>query len=510
MKEDWIEVELGEVCNFIGGGTPSKKEDSYWNGNLPWASIKDIKGSTLDSTQDYITDEGVKNSSANIAEIGEIIIGTRINPGRAIITKIKTAINQDLKVVKPKIKIDTNFLFYAIKELEKDILKLSSGTTVLGINLNNLKSVKLNCPPLPIQRAIVSKIETLFSDLDNGIADLKKAQEQLKIYRQAVLKKAFEGELTKTWREQQTNLPTAEELLAQIKQERQKHYEQQLEDWKQSVKTWEANGKEGKNPSKPKILQELPPLSVEELESLPKVSKKWMWCKIDKIASHNANALKAGPFGSSLKKEFYTPKGFKIYGQEQVISGNSKFGDYYVSEKKYSDLINCAVFPFDILISLVGTVGKVLVLPEDAEKGIINPRLVKISLNGFYDSIFFKYYFESSFLKGLYKVKNHGTTMDVLNLGSIKELPYPLCSKQEQHQIVREIESRLSVCDKVEQNISEALTKSEALRQSILKKAFEGKLLSAAEIAQCKQEADYEPASVLLEWIKKEKKIKQY
>jgi type I restriction enzyme S subunit len=88
------------------------------------------------------------------------------------------------------------------------------------------------------------------------------------------------------------------------------------------------------------------------------------------------------------------------------------------------------------------------------------------------------------------------------------EFDYPLCSKEEQHQIVKEIEFRLSVCEKVEQSISESLEKAKALRQSILKKAFEGKLLSATEIARCKQEQDYEPAAKLLAKIKAEKKIK--
>ena len=146
-----------------------------------------------------------------------------------------------------------------------------------------------------------------------------------------------------------------------------------------------------------------------------------------------------------------------------------------------------------------------MVLPKDCEDGIINPRLVKISLNKFYDSIFFKYYFESAFLKSLYSLKAHGATMDILNLGIIKELPYPLCSKQEQHQIVLEIESRLSICDKIEKDIADSLEKAQALRQSILKKAFEGKLLSEEEIAKCKADKDYEPASVLLEKIKTEK-----
>jgi type I restriction enzyme S subunit len=85
------------------------------------------------------------------------------------------------------------------------------------------------------------------------------------------------------------------------------------------------------------------------------------------------------------------------------------------------------------------------------------------------------------------------------------EFDYPLCSKEEQHQIVQEIESRLSVCDKVEESIVESLEKSKALRQSILKKAFEGRLLNDQELAACKSAPDYEPASVLLERIKEEK-----
>ena len=100
------------------------------------------------------------------------------------------------------------------------------------------------------------------------------------------------------------------------------------------------------------------------------------------------------------------------------------------------------------------------------------------------------------------------TTQANIGIASIESFVYPLCSKKEQKQIVREIESRLSVCDKVEESIKEGLDKAEALIQSILKQAFEGNLLSAREIAQCKAHKDYEPASVLLERIKKEKQKK--
>lgn len=76
LPKDWEWVKLGEVCSFIGGGTPSKKESSYWNGNIFWASVKDIKGDYLNSTGDTITEIGLKNSASNIAEPNDVILIT--------------------------------------------------------------------------------------------------------------------------------------------------------------------------------------------------------------------------------------------------------------------------------------------------------------------------------------------------------------------------------------------------------------------------------------------------
>lgn len=105
--------------------------------------------------------------------------------------------------------------------------------------------------------------------------------------------------------------------------------------------------------------------------------------------------------------------------------------------------------------------------------------------------------------------KGSGTTMTNLNAQIVNNLPLPIIPLQEQHQIVREIESRLSVCEELEKSIAASLEKAQALRQSILKQAFAGALLSAEEVAQCRQAADYEPAEVLLERIKAEKTKKQ-
>ena len=105
---------------------------------------------------------------------------------------------------------------------------------------------------------------------------------------------------------------------------------------------------------------------------------------------------------------------------------------------------------------------------------------------------------------------DNGSAQPNLSANMVSSYAYPLPSIEEQTQIVQEIESRLSVCDKVEQSISESLEKAEALRQSILKKAFEGKLLNQAEIEQCKKAADYAPASELLNKIKAEKLAKEH
>ena len=115
------------------------------------------------------------------------------------------------------------------------------------------------------------------------------------------------------------------------------------------------------------------------------------------------------------------------------------------------------------------------------------------------------YYSLSPVIKKEIKRYTVETTQANIGIASIENFVFPLCSTQEQTQIVQEIERRLSVCDKMEQSLKESIEKAEALRQSILKKAFEGRLLSVAEIEQCKKAADYEPASELLKKITNEK-----
>jgi len=489
MRDEWVEVKLGDIFNLVYGKSLSTK--NLLNEGYPVFGASSVIG----FYSEYKYEEEQVLISCRGAASGTI----NISPSKVFVT------NNSLVVENPSNeKIKRRYLYFMLQGSNRS--KIVTGTAQPQVTINNAKTLIIPIAPLPEQRAIVAKIEQLFSELDNGIANLKAAKAKLAIYRQAVLKKAFEGELTKEWREKQANLPTAAELLEQIKEERERHYQKQLEQWKQAVKKWEKNGKEERKPGKPRKVKTLPELSYTEISELTNLPTQWQWVKVDKIQDNDQYSIKAGPFGSSLKKSSYVDTGdYKIYGQEQVISGDSNIGDYFIGADKFQELISCAVKPNDVLISLVGTVGKVLILPDNIKPGIINPRLIKITLSRIaYSSKFFKYYFESAYLKSLYATKSHGATMNIINLGIIQDLPFLLLTLAEQTQIVQEIETRLSVCDNILCNIEEGLVKAEALRQSILKKAFEGKLLNETELAACRQQPDWEPAEKLLARIRRD------
>ena len=154
------------------------------------------------------------------------------------------------------------------------------------------------------------------------------------------------------------------------------------------------------------------------------------------VNPEDKNAIKLGPFGSTLKKEFYVEKGFKIYGQEQVIKGDSTFGNYYISEKKYKELEAFKISAGDILISLVGTIGKILIVPENFERGVINPCLLKITPDKRRaDSKFIAHLLKSDFLIQQMSQKSHGGTMNILNKGMLMSVMVGLPSLDEQQKI---------------------------------------------------------------------------
>src|SRR5699024_1085137 len=127
------------VEKIVGGGTPSREKIEFYNGNIPWATVKDLNNIYIDKTKEYITEKAISESSANLIEKCNVIIATRMALGKAFINTVDMAINQDLKALYPKPFVNNIFLLYALLSKASEIERQGSGTTVKGIRLEVLK-----------------------------------------------------------------------------------------------------------------------------------------------------------------------------------------------------------------------------------------------------------------------------------------------------------------------------------------------------------------------------------
>lgn len=492
MREDWIEATIDDLIDETGifrDGDWVESKDQDKNGEIRLIQLADIgDGAFLNKSDRYLTKIKADELKCTYLKEGDILVARMPYPlGRATIFPLKgdekyvTVV--DVAVIRLNNNILPKYLLYMINSpiSRKKIEQLQSGTTRKRISRKNLSSIEFPVAPLPEQRVIIAKIEELFSELDIGIANLNKAKEKLEIYRQAVLKKAFEGELTKEWRDK--NPYNLDEFLSGIKREKENALKLKLI---------------GKSDYFPKY---------EESQLTFKVPDYWITLPWKTIVSNNKYAMKRGPFGSSLKKEFFVDKGIVVYEQGHAINNDPYRHRYFIDEDKYEELKAFTVKGGDMIISCSGvTLGRICLLPDDAEIGVINQALLKIDLD---EKImlknFFLLLFRSDTFQRLIFEKSLGTAMpNMVGMTELKEIPIPIPSLNEQMQIIKEIENRLSIYDNIILNIDDGIYKANALRQSILKRAFEGKLLSEAEIEACKKEPDWEPAENLLDKIKNE------
>jgi type I restriction enzyme S subunit len=214
----------------------------------------------------------------------------------------------------------------------------------------------------------------------------------------------------------------------------------------------------------------------------------------------NKTGLRRGPFGSAIKKSFFVPHGYKVYEQGNAINDDPYRGSYYINEEKYQELKNFQVIPGDLIVSCSGvTLGRITKIPSDAEPGIINQALLRIRLDPhIIKNDFFIQLFRTDFFQKLIFSYSQGTAMpNLVALKEIKEIKILVPPIEEQIKILEEIGRHMSICDHLEKTLTTSLRQAESLRQSILKRAFEGKLVP--------QDPNDEPASILLERIKSEK-----
>lgn len=202
------------------------------------------------------------------------------------------------------------------------------------------------------------------------------------------------------------------------------------------------------------------------------IPEEWEVCRLDSLGSGAIPAIKAGPFGSSLTKDIYVSRGYKVYGQEQVIRGDYLYGDYFISTAKYCELESCAVSPGDVLLSLVGTMGKILVIPEGAPEGVINPRLIRFSFDRKrVCPQYFKELFESAQMQSFLVRYAQGGTMGVLNASMLRPISIVLPPLPEQRAIataLSDVDALLAAQDKL-------IAKKRDIKQAAMQQLLTGK-----------------------------------
>lgn len=175
MIERLNKRRLGDVCNIVGGGTPSKKIKAYYGGDIPWATVRDMNVDHLSTTEHNITRLGLKNSSTNVVPRNNVIIATRVGLGKACLLKRDTAINQDLKGIIPKKpNLLPTFLLYWFKSISDRIVEAGTGATVQGVKLTFINSLQIPLPPLSEQKQIVAILNEAFEAIGKAKANIEK------------------------------------------------------------------------------------------------------------------------------------------------------------------------------------------------------------------------------------------------------------------------------------------------------------------------------------------------
>lgn len=324
--------------------------------------------------------------------------------------------------------VNPKYIFYRMQTIQFD------HSTHKRYWIQQYSKIKISIPSLPEQERIVARIEELFSELDKAVETLKTTKQQLAVYRQAVLKEAFTGTLTFSWRKNNC-FPNSSIILQSIKNS-------------------------GKTVGRFELIEDI---------LLPQLPSTWSWISIGEIST-------GAEYGTSNKsqKSGLVP----VLRMGNIRNGIFDWNDLVYTNDK-AEIEKYMLHNGDVLFNRTNSpelVGKTAVFKGE-QQAIYAGYLIRINQVPQINPDYLAYFLNSSIAKNYgNKVKTDGVNQSNINSKKLYSYPFPLCSRQEQDRVVLELESRLSCCDQIEKTIEQSLQQAEAMRQSILKQAFEGRL----------------------------------
>jgi type I restriction enzyme S subunit len=261
LPQGWVWSSLESIAEIILGQSPLSSTYNEIREGLPFYQGKAEFGDIYPTPRKWCT------APKKIAEEGDILVSVRAPVGPTNICPEKSCIGRGLAAIRPRYGIPTKFILHLLRAYEQILAEQGTGTTFKAITGNQLRELEIPLPPLPEQKRIVAKIEELFTQLDAGVAELQAAKAQLQRYRQAVLKAAVEGDLTREWRAAHMGrgdppgrpYETAEELLSRILSERREKWE--AEQWEKEIERAQKKTAQAKRKAtgKPARISDLTP-----------------------------------------------------------------------------------------------------------------------------------------------------------------------------------------------------------------------------------------------------------
>lgn len=481
IAPSWERVRLGDIAN-VQNGFPFKSNLFSTESGFPLIRIRDVgRGETLHFYAGEYDNEFV-------VKRGDILIGMDGDFRAARWKGPDALLNQRVcRLTVESEHYDEDFFLTCLQPYLNAVNAETSSVTVKHLSSKTVQDIPLPLPPLNEQRRIVEKIEAIFDEIDKGGESLQTARTTLGLYRQSLLKSAYQGRLTADWRAKNADkLEDPETLLARVQKERDTRYKAALDAWQDALAKWRADDEKGKKPAKPKRPPEVTFATLEQTKDLSELPIGWSYFTVGSLCE-------------------------VVRGGSPRPAGDKRYYDGDIPFLKVADLTRPKgqfVRQFTYTIKEAGLSKTRLVEPETlmisnsgATLGV--PKICKIEAT-FNDGIAaflglapdenaFHYWFWVRMTPVL-RLINQGAAQPNLNTTLLAETVIPQCSPAEQAEIVRRLDAQLEAADALEAEIDAALTRADALRQSILKKAFSGHFVP--------QDPNDEPASALLERIK--------
>jgi type I restriction enzyme S subunit len=446
-----------EILGFVKGKKPINVGPKKGSANIPYIDIEAFEKGIVNRFTD-----GLNCSICKTYDILIVWDGARCGlVGKGASGAIGSTL---AKLV--YYQIDHNYLFYFLQSKYDSINKRPRGVGIPHVDPNVFWSILLPLAPLKEQFRIVSKVEELFSYLYAGVESLRKAQGQLKHYRQAVLKYAFEGELTEEWRRtHKDQIEPAQKLLVKVKQDLKRTA---------SNKSAEigANIESG--------FQELP--------------ETWAWTTIGELETFIGSGIT--PRGG---RAVYVQEGIPFIRSQNVYPDGLRLEEIaHVTSKMHDTMKRTKAYPNDVLLNITGaSIGRSAIIPEMLPEANVNQHVCIIRTGWWLIPAYLSHFLNSPIGQTQIFGTQSGVTRQGLNYEQVRRLKVPLAPLIEQIEIVAKIEAAYTTARHVEKIIRQNIDNVECLRQSILKDAFSGKLVP--------QNSNDEPAERLLERIKAER-----